>query len=250
MLPGFIPDAFNTVPLSAAAGVSLSDRLERKFVLPAKDLSHWLMQLNEQYSLVATQSGAGAAYTTQYFDTADFRLYHDHHNGRAFRTKVRTRSYLAGGKHWLELKRGGRHGRVHKERVLLREETQRFSEKELDFLRQHLHFDPALLLPSIQTHYTRITLLSKTENERVTADINIGFSAFNRDIALGEFTILEVKGQAGEQSMAVNLLRDGGIRSVALSKYCLGINYLYPELKKNNFKRRLRQVEMIQSWKH
>lgn len=236
---------FESVPLSAISGVSLTNRFETKFILNSVSLPSLLKDLKETYWVIHSASGETTDYTTRYYDNPAFKLYLDHHNRRAERFKVRQRTYMDSGKTWLELKFGTGAGRVMKERT--RRDTNESSLKgtELDFLAVRLPFHPGELLSTVMSQYTRITLLNKTDQERVTIDTGLRFSNEDRAHSCENLVIVEIKSISGQSSPAHLALKKMGSRPLALSKYCLGINYLYPSLKKNNFNARLRAITKL-----
>ena len=65
-------------------------------------------------------------------------------------------------------------------------------------------------------------------------------------MALPHLAIIEVKQDSfSPQSDVARLLRRYSVRPTGFSKYCIGSSLLYPELKQNNFKSKLRLVEKL-----
>jgi hypothetical protein len=94
--------------------------------------------------------------------------------------------------------------------------------------------------------YSRITLVSRHRQERVTIDLNLSYSWNDQTIRLPHIAIVEIKQEGfSNQSDVARQLRLHQVRSTGFSKYCVGISLMYPELKNNNFKPKLRLVEKL-----
>lgn len=236
---------FEPKSLAEASAVSLTSRVETKYVIHPDALSDLLDELRPYYFVIHSRSGASTRYLNRYYDTAEFTLYHDHHNQRRDRIKVRQRHYLDTGNLLLEIKHASAAGRVIKERLPRTSDDPIISPRELEFLKPRLHFDPVVLQPVLRSSYTRITLLSKTAAERVTIDLCLTLSQGGTEHRFDNLCILEIKQAVRELSPVILALKKREQHTAGISKYCLGINYLYPSLKKNNFMPRLRAIEKL-----
>lgn len=236
---------------SHADGVLLTQRIESKAILRVNQLPDFLNTLQPHYQLVAdTPQTACRAYRTDYYDSPGFDLYLDHHNRRPRRTKVRRRHYPGGGSCWLEVKYSGEAEQVLKKRQQCSSQGVGLDRSELNFVKPFLTFSPEALSPVINSQYTRFTLLAMNRAERITVDLGLVFSNNLQQHTLHGLCVVEVKHQAHDFSEALHSLKKSGHRLRGLSKYCLGINYLYPSLKKNNFLPRLRLIERLSSAAH
>ena len=98
----------------------------------------------------------------------------------------------------------------------------------------------------IWNEFLRLTLVSKSQIERLTLDINLQFYNSFRSVALGGLAVAEVKQERFSfQSTFIQEMRAIGLRPSRFSKYCAGINYLYRDIKQNRFKKRLLEVEKL-----
>ena len=102
------------------------------------------------------------------------------------------------------------------------------------------------LEPKLWNAYKRITLVDTVNGERVTLDGDMSFYFGERMCTTKSLVIAEVK-QDGEnrhsrfmQHMKQRLLRPEGI-----SKYCLGVALLYPEIKSNTFKEKILRITKV-----
>lgn len=234
--------SFGTIP-----EVAFSNRLETKFILPEIELPNLLKALSAHYSVVTFDGNPLAGYSTLYYDTNDLSLYLAHHNKRAQRYKIRKRTYLNNNNTYLEVKSQTRAKKANKDRVKQKDNGSiSWTKNELDFLSTKSPFDPKKLIPTVLSNYSRITLVNKTQAERLTIDLNLSFSGNQSMVKnLDNLVIVETKQASREWSPAWTALKNSGVRPIAISKYCLGINYLYPLIKKNNFKQRLNAINQI-----
>lgn len=184
-------------------------------------------------------------YSTLYYDTPAFDFYLAHHNKRKNRYKVRERSYQKNNKTFLELKYQSGINRIMKERIKRENPSATFQQHELAFLAAKLHLRPESLIPTVLNTYNRITLIGNANEERVTIDLDLCFSIKNQNQQLQQLVVVEVKQSRVGNCAVFEIFKKSGVRPLSLSKYCLGINYLYPHLKKNNFKPRLSAITQI-----
>ena len=261
--PGYQPDfaallrRLDAISLSEMSAVALQDRVDTKFVMREAQLYNALATLTRQYRVLDIRGVRLNHYRTLYFDTADFALFQQHHIGRRERFKVRTRSYVDSHLSFLEVKHKVRQNRTVKNRIatpgLLTEVT-----PEADaFLNDYLPFDPETLEPKLWNEYTRITLVSKHDQERLTLDLRLRFSGYEdsfaagRSVALPGVAIAEVKRDGFSRSSDfVGRMREMGVRPIGFSKYCAGVAMLFEEVKHNNFKPKMRLVEKLIEGEH
>lgn len=261
--PGYQPDfasllrRFEAISLSEMSAVALQDRMDTKFVMREAQLYNALATLTRQYRVLDICGVRLNHYRTLYFDTADFALFQQHHIGRRERFKVRTRSYVDSHLSFLEVKHKVRQNRTVKNRIatpgLLTEVT-----PEADaFLNDYLPFAPETLEPKLWNEYTRITLVNRQENERLTLDLRLRFGGYEdtfaagRSVALPGVAIAEVKRDGFSRSSDfVGRMREMGVRPIGFSKYCAGVAMLFEEVKHNNFKPKMRLVEKLIEGEH
>ena len=111
------------------------------------------------------------------------------------------------------------------------------------FISENTGFSETDLYTSLNVEYTRITLLNKTNKEKVTLDLNI--KCYHKDsnaISYDNIVIAEVKSERMISFKFNEIMKKHKIRSGSLSKYCLGLISLNPKLKQNNFKMMLNQI--------
>lgn len=215
------------------------DRRDTKFAFHAKQLALILQEAAPFYNCLETKTSRSSSYQTLYYDTKDLSLYRQHHNGVLHRYKVRHRSYLNSGEGYLEVKFKNNKGRTIKSRIKEEAAQDIFDIKALKFLAGGLPFDPALLSPVVSVKYNRITLVNKNGNERITVDYHIEFEKGGQSTSMRNLMIAEVKQDKKIASPFAGIMRRHRIREAWMSKYCVAVAYMYPEVKKNNFKEKI-----------
>ena len=240
-----ILQTFETISLEEMESVKLMDRIDTKFTFTVSDLESILPQLLHDYKVLEIEGVKGSRYKTLYFDTSSFSLYTAHHNGKLNRYKIRHRTYLDSGLTFLEVKFKSNKGRTIKERIKTAIPTENWTEEQARFLHQKLPFAPDVLQAVIWVNYTRLTLVSKTSQERLTIDLNLHFEKGATDIKMDNLVIAEVKRGGKMESAFIKEVRKRFIREGSISKYCMGVAFCVQEVKKNNFKERILNLKKI-----
>ncbi|NLA25037.1 MAG: polyphosphate polymerase domain-containing protein [Bacteroidales bacterium] len=184
-------------------------------------------------------------YSTVYFDTDDFKLYTQHHNGKLNRYKVRTRRYEDSNINFFEIKFKTNTKRTIKKRIQTNTFSEKINPKRQNFIDNNSNLEQEELNPKINVLYNRATLVSKELNERLTIDTCLNFESKNNTANFAEIAIIEIKRNRGLKSYADIVLRDNGIYPRSISKYCLGISSLYENVKKNNFKLKFNSIKKL-----
>ena len=185
------------------------------------------------------------AYRTNYFDTAGFKMYNEHQNGKLNRFKIREREYTDSDVNFLEVKFKNNKGRTLKSRTLRSESQNQFTKDEFIFLQSHSPFIPEELEFKLCNDYKRITLTNQIE--RVTIDFDMNFiSNRGETISIPSLAIVEVKQKKRSMdSPAISILKKHHIRSIGFSKYCIGSMMLYNNLKSNSFKSKIQLINKL-----
>ena len=229
--------AYEPISLAEIDGVALLKRVDTKFVLHVNQLFEALSGLEEQYQVLQVQGKRISKYHNLYFDTPEFKLYHQHHNESGNRYKVRLRQYVDSDTAFLEIKQKNNRGMTIKNRIQTAELVRSFSGKHRVFLAQHYPYEPRQLRPVLTNDFMRITLVSKNSVERLTLDINLQISKGWYQIGMPLLAVAELKqGHFSLESNFMQKMRAMNITPVRFSKYCLGITQFYPQLKQNRFK--------------
>lgn len=249
-------DPFDTITLADMKQVRLMNRVDEKYLMNHSQLERLLERIAGDYYMQRINGEALAEYHTLYFDTAALEMYTQHHNRKLHRQKLRVRRYRSNNQTFFELKDKNNKGKTHKTRiavspddffnVLELPEVQQFVDSEARITR-------AALLPQIENHFTRITLVDKGMHERVTIDSNIRFHNWQseNDYDLSQLVVMEVKREVGAAKTPIdNVLVEQRIHARRMSKYCIGTVLTNPEAKYNRFKTKIRYIHAITSRDH
>lgn len=240
--------AFNPISLQEMDRVKLMNRIDTKFAFDKNTLIQILPLLNSHYFTLAIEEKRALDYESLYFDDEFFTLFHDHHNRRTNRYKFRIRKYVDSEVFYFEIKHKVK-GRTDKLRIPTDGFHDHLHAAELDFIGEHSH-KPYALTAVLSNRFTRITLVNKTANERLTLDFNLRFNNELKSIELSELVIGELKQpKLNRNSVFYQLMKSLHLRPYRLSKYCLGAIALVgkEKLKYNRFKKKLMYLEKINS---
>ena len=237
-----IVNTFSSISLQEMDSAALLRRTDTKFLIHKKDLISVLEEINNNYKVLEINKDRVVTYNSLYFDTKTKEFYHDHHNGKINRIKIRMRKYVESNRCFLEIKQ--RHGfrRTNKSRLAISDFETIPSETSTDFIRKTTLKDYDLL-PVIWTQFNRITLVNRIGKERVTIDLNLSFYNKDSSVSFENIAIIEVKQKRfNRNSSIVKALKKNRILPYRVSKYCIGMISLYSDLKYNVFKRKLLEI--------
>ena len=243
-----ISSSYTTISLNEMESVKLMDRTDTKFVFHSSHLSTILSLLKKYYKVLCANDKVISVYETLYFDTLNFDLYLQHHNGKLNRHKIRHRTYVDSKIGFLEVKHKNNKGRTVKTRIKKLDVPFDFDNTSLKFLETKLPFNPKILLPKLWVNYKRITLVNLEMTERVTIDLSLDFIDTEKNkIQLNNLVIAEVKQDKKNPSAFISVMKHLHIRPGSISKYCMAASYLNKNLKTNSFKIKLNQISKINS---
>jgi hypothetical protein len=240
-----ILSAFDQITLSEMDNVKLMSRTDTKFVFNLELLPKIMQKLSPYYRVLNVDGININDYQTLYYDTDEFLFFHQHQCGKANRSKVRYRTYVQSDLHYFEVKNKNNKEITSKKRIKAIEDETQISEKSLAFYHKHAIINDADLKPKFWVNYSRITLVNKTQPERLTLDLNLEFK--NEDSAknYNVMVIAELKQERRSKSVFVDVIRSHSIREFSISKYCLGVVNLFQNVKQNNFKSKLLTIKKI-----
>lgn len=232
---------FDTINLSYLEDKALLlNRKEIKFIVPIALVELVLNDCKNEYDLLKINDVSTFKYSTNYYDTVNFKLYFDHHNKKGNRFKIREREYAQMDQKYVEVKTKNN----KKQTIKYRKEIEYWHDAK-EFIQDHTRLIESELHQSLCSDYTRITLLHKQRKEKVTLDFNLRFFENQKSIQYNNLVIVEVKVENSSAIHFNTIMKKYKIRSGSLSKYCLGLISLNPTLKKNNFKMIYNQIITI-----
>jgi hypothetical protein len=256
---------FEPTSLAALFGISLLNRVDTKYLISASELPSILLALAPAYRVLDIDGCREHRYQTTYFDTPDLALYYEHHAGRAVRHKVRSRSYVDSGRTFFEIKAKTNSGRTVKHRLETGRPLAALTPAVRAFLAEYLPRERQVLQPVLHNTFRRITLAGIQSAERLTLDLNVQFERADsaddataighagpddgpamRGAGLPGVVVAELK-QSGvdRRSPFVQLMQRQHLRPTSVSKYCVGVAMLRPEVRHNRFKIKLRAIEKL-----
>lgn len=235
------------------ASMSLLERVESKYLLDLNQLDKILAELQDKFYVLSINDVSIFTYDNIYMDTKDYLFYKQHEQGEKQRLKVRTRHYVDSGNlvyFEMKLKEGKllrkfrypcgieSHGQMNKDAV-------RFYSSLAQSL--NLSYAKEILSPSIETRCKRITLCSKSSDERLTIDFDVELNDLRdvspRWIKLGNVAIMESKSKDAD-GYSKKLMKKMKIKEAhGCSKYCLGIFYFGRMKSHDKFKKTIKFID-------
>jgi Domain of unknown function (DUF4956)/VTC domain len=218
----------------------LQTRVDRKYFVPAEVFRRMIGELAGELRVLDIDGSRTFGYESVYFDTPQFTTYKAHVQRRRQRFKARTRTYTDTGLCMFEVKLTGARGETVKERVPHPQQYRaELTEGALDHLRttlcQAYHQDlPAGMRPTLVTTYRRTTFVSRTGEARLTCDSALRAFDLEHEVRdTGTHVLVESKSGGQGGSAADRILRELGVRPASVSKYCVAVAALHPELPSN-----------------
>jgi hypothetical protein len=221
------------------ASADLQRRFDAKYLVEVAQLPALIEALGPRMRALEVDGARSAPYHTVYFDTPDLLTYRDHLQRRRRRFKVRTRHYGDPAGAMLEVKLKGPAARTLKYRLPhpgpsideLGPDALAFVEGIL--AGEYGWHAPEGLAPTLVTRFDRTTLADLDVTERVTIDRNLRVEVDGHEVLLGgAHAVLEVKAPT-PRGHATAALLELGRRPRSLSKYCLAVVALRPEVRGN-----------------
>ena len=247
MIDSGIIDSFDTISLEEMGKVRLMNRVDTKFVTTVDKIIELLKLASADYLIQVIDGESVMPYYTKYFDTTDVDMFYQHQRGKKNRQKVRVRQYEGSDTPpFVEVKTKNNKGRTKKKRVPMDNGSD--LAQYFDFLHRHSRYNPSLLIPHIENHFYRITLVNKAMTERITIDTNLEFHNLVNDkrMRFDRLGIIEWKRDGlSEKSRLGELLRELRIQKSGFSKYCVGMAVTDPQLRQNRMKKKLRKINRI-----
>jgi hypothetical protein len=236
---------FEPIDLSEMEGVKLMNRTDTKFLFTLDQFEQIMREIKDHYRVLEVNHQRANRYRTLYYDTEDLGLYKEHQNGKLNRYKIRHRTYVESNTGFLEVKFKNNKGRTQKKRIERADPPKDWQGENESFLTKTQPYDPGTLKPAIWVNYKRYTLVSKTEPERLTIDVELEFVKDDVTKKLHGLVIAELKQEKRHASPFFTMMRKLHIREGGMSKYCLGIALTCSGVKRNSFKKKLLKLKHL-----
>jgi hypothetical protein len=243
---------FKPITLKEMDSVKLMDRLESKFLLHRDLLPLILKEVHNDYQILEIEKQRVFPYSSLYYDTEDDCCYQSHHRGKSLRYKIRYRKYLSSNQCFFEIKQKCRGDRTVKKRIEIKDIETNLSDIAKEYIKKITPFQHCDLKPKIYTDFSRITLVSTTNQERATIDLDVHFKFNGNSHIFDNLVIIEVKRSTSSpsSSMLIKTLRSHRVVAGGMSKYCIGRAMIEKQLKYNNFKEGIKHINKINDGKY
>ena len=243
--------AIEPIDLDMMDSIRLMNRIDTKYVTTSSVLDAILRKsLACGYMMFVSEGVRIHPYDGIYFDTSDLRMFMDHRNSRLVRQKVRTRIYSASELCFLEVKSKNNHSRTKKKRISIPPEEFtdfRGDNKCSDFLAKITGYRADSLSPSVETSFSRITLVDKDLSERITIDSDICFRNMRNGVTsgLGDVVIIELKRDGRKLRTMQDILLSLRVKPMRISKYCMGVALTDSQCRPGRFLEKIRACEKL-----
>lgn len=223
--------------------VGLMNRVDTKFYFHERLLPNILMSILGEYSVLEIKGQRIMPYQSFYYDTPNRQMLKWHHNGKLNRYKIRQRKYLLTGETFLEIKFKSNKGKTEKYRRINGVDLG----ADRDFIAEKTPFCWLELDHVMNNQFDRIMLVNHNMKERVSIDLNVGFSNGNDKYSfLDRLVILEIKSErhvgTTELQRSLKYLH---IHPNSFSKFVTGMYLHHKALKYNRFKRRFLDINKV-----
>ena len=239
-------NGFEVTRLEDMKQIAFNERIDIKYFFSLKLLPWLITEIESNYRILMVENFLIQPYKTVYYDTPSLKLYLDHHNGKLNRYKLRKRLYMANNISFAEIKFKSNRGITFKKRVSTDKNLEVLSEEDRIFFGKNTNLQADQLYPQATNYFNRITLVSKSEKERITMDFNLKLERNGMVANLGNLVIAEVKKLRTEPvTLMEQKLQELGIKSSSFSKYCTAIAMIEENTKNNNFKIKVKDYKKV-----
>jgi hypothetical protein len=237
---------FPSITLKEMDEVSLTNRIDTKYVFHISLLSDILNSLLPCYRILEIDQIRVHPYETLYFDDQELSLYLNHHNQRGSRYKLRLRRYGSSSVSYMEMKRKTNTGRTIKARMKTTAFDPALHPEQESFFREQTALSNGKWDFTTRIKFNRITLVSLNPPERMTLDLQLHFGDSTKSKEFPNLVVAEVKQGSKSPSAFIKEMKNRHIHPFSLSKYCLGLSLLRPEIKQNLFKKQQLIIQQLQ----
>jgi hypothetical protein len=211
------------------AKAEMLERLDNKYIIGLDKLDAALQAVADDFDILDIGGQRAFTYRTCYYDDAEQRAYYDHHQRRRKRCKVRVRTYVDAGLHYLEVKVIEPRATTSKSRLRLAARPIALDQTCLNFVdecHRNAYGTPfsKVVNPVLIVQYKRITLVAKEGGERLTIDTHVRFTGAGRNRAVDDTVcIIETKSARGN-GVADKIFRSFHAQPTGrVSKFCIGM---------------------------
>lgn len=225
----------------------LMTRVDRKYLIPAADVPVLIDAFRDRARVLEIGRRREFAYRSTYFDSPGLVCYLDSARRRRRRFKVRIRSYVDTGQHYLEVKTRGPRGSTVKQRAACAGPATWLDLSSREFVQAVLArariADNEIVRfgPTLSTSYRRTTLFVPAAGSRVTVDTELAWTLpGGATLDLPALAVVETKSPRAVSDVD-RLLWSLRHRPRSISKYATGLAALRPDLPAHRWQPLLRR---------
>jgi hypothetical protein len=244
---------FHPTTLDDMNGITLQKRYDTKFIFHKDQLGDVFDHLAGNYKILEIGEHRSFTYETLYYDTDDYLFYHQHHNQKLNRYKIRCRLYRQSNQRYFEIKFKNNHKKTIKSRLPLTDGDihSGLSEESRIFAKKHMTAGKCRIVdqinPKLKVEYNRITFINHANKERLTIDNDLTYIDKNyKRCRIDNLVIAELKSEKVSMNSALyQYLKGLKILPTRFSKYCMGVAMTEQRVKSNRFKKKLLRLKIF-----
>ncbi len=222
------------------------NRWELKYLVHVKTM-YQIMDAIKEYCQ-PDENGTDGMYkiSSLYYDTGDFKFYHEKADGQKFRQKLRLRKYAADSENsFFEIKQRY-NSTVMKKRVKMADEdalklargqsepgVYKYNQGVIEQIEYLLSVHS--LVPKLNVSYMRRAFMGRYEDDlRVTFDTNLKCSRHNDELNQKymihpSYAVMEIKADERVPMWLIRVIQKYNLEANRVSKYCLGVETLFDD---------------------
>lgn len=236
---------FPTITLKEIHDLFESDRYDTNFILSAHDYGILMQNISSDYRILQISGQINQSIDSFYFDTSEFRCFHDFQRGKRSFHIIRKLYHLDSQDFFLEIESKDKLGKTNKARKVLEAFEPIINEEDLDFIKKKVNSNDSLE-SKIQISYDRSTLVNKDFSERITIDSNFLFTDEFGSKPLKDLHLICIRRESrNHNSKITSVLKEKLHRPISFSKYCTGLITLDHAIKMNNYKASMIKIQKI-----
>ena len=243
---------YRSIDYEKLRDLALMSRYDTKFIFHREKLISIFDYLSDNYDIMEINRKKVSGYENLYFDTDELLFYHQHHNQRVNRYKIRCRRYIDTDMCFFEIKCRNNKKKTTKVRYLLNETDLNLylSEDKKKYAKKNVTLSDSVIdniKPKLVTTFNRITFANELSKERITFDIDIVFSDIqNQSNRINNLVVAELKQENYSFASPVfKCFKKFKIFPSRFSKYCIGTATIGKAVKHNRFKSQLLTLNKI-----
>lgn len=225
--------------------VKLMNRIDQKFWFHEDHLPKILQSVNLHYYVLDIEGQTEFPYTSTYNNTPENGIHIKHHNGNHKRYKIRHRSSISSGASVLEVAFKNNKGRTLKQCIPADINDCSITKDEYEFSNTNSPYTCWDMSSALTNQFSRTTLVNRNFKERCTIDRNLQYTKNGSRIKLDKLVNIEIKTDGRQQNLSplAQALMKESIKVSGCSKYDMGRILTDRDLRRNSFKRKIRQIQ-------